>query len=176
MFDVFTQAIYDDQIIQPAYSTIAGQDYQFPFANFNYESYSDNVRRSATLSRYESTTNSGTTVLIDVDAVFGYGTDRGGDTASAELQGTLILRSAGTGDVTISAAVTVPFINENSEERRFPRGTLELKAEDGSRIELTAANGVTDTFDVILNNNGVDTIRLSEPWDNWNERLSFNQP
>ncbi len=113
-------------------------------------------------------------MLIDVDTVFGYGIDQGNDTASAELQGTLVLRSPGTGDVTISAAVTVPFINENSEERRFPRGTLELQAEDGSRIELTADNGDIDTFDVVLSNDGVETISLSEPWDDWIERLSFN--
>ena len=262
VFDVFTQAIYDDQLIQPAYSTIEGKDYQFPFANSDYETYSenectdggvvtqrrspiscdgrcfsstrmlyacsssghsllgrvdtesdysgltrmydslavtsgggqqssidgnlgiyrsgskisDNIRRNATLSRYESTSNSGTTVLIDVDTVFGYGTDQGDGTASAELQGTLVIRSPNTGDVIISAIVTVPFINENSEERRFPRGTLKLQAEDGSRIELTADNGNIDTFDVILTNDDVDTITVTEPWDDWIERLSFNQP
>ncbi len=260
VFDVFTQSIYDNQLRRPEYSTIAGQDYYFPFANSSLATYSDNdcidggvathrsspqscsgrcfssttmlyacsssdhsmlgrmdiesdyssstntydalavtyvdgkkasitgnlglmrlgtkyssnLRRSATLSRYESTTNSATTVLIDVDTVFGYGTDQGNSTASAELQGTLVLRSPSTGDDSISATVTVPFINENSEERRFPRGTLELQAEDGSRIEITADNGDIDTFDVILSNDGVETIRLSEPWDDWIERLSFN--
>ncbi len=262
VFDVFTQAIYDDQLLQPEYSTIAGQDYQFPFENSNYQSYSENectdggvvtqrrsptscdgrcfsstsmlyacsssgyswlgrldtesgyssvtrmydaltitstdgqrsyidgtiginrlgskisdkVRLNAALSRYESTSSNGTTVLTNVDTVFGYGTDQGDDTASAELQGTLVIRSSNTGDTTITATVTVPFLNENSEERRFPRGTLELQAEDGSRIELTADNGDRDTFDVTLSNNGVDTLTLSEPWGDWIERLSFNQP
>lgn len=261
VFDVFTQAIYDDQLIQPAYSVITGQDYHFLFANSDYESYSENectdggvvtqrrsptscdgrcfsstrmlyacsfsghsllgrvetesdysgstrmhdtlaitsgdgqqsyidgsiginrlgskisnnIRRSSTLSRYESTTSSGTTVLTDVDTVFGYGTDQGNGTASAELQGALLLRSPVTGDVIISATVTVPFINENSEERRFPRGTLKLQAEDGSHIELTADNGNKDSFDIILSNDDVDTITLSEPWGDWIERLSFNQ-
>ncbi len=261
VFDAFTQSIYDDQLRQPEYSTIAGQVYWFhPFQDPRYDTYSENdcidggvatyrrspvscsghcfsstvmlyacstsdhsllgrmdtesdfssstrmydaltvtyvdgkqssitgnlgfirlgtklsanLRRSATLSRYESTTNSATTVLIDVDTVFGYGTDGSNGTASAELQGELVLRSPGTGDDIISATVTVPFINENSEERRFPRGTLELQAEDGSRIEITADNGDIDSFDVILSNVGVETIRLSEPWDDWIERLSFN--
>ncbi len=262
VFDVFTHAIYDDQLISPEYSTIEGRRYEFPFANSNYASYSENacaaggvvtqrrsptscdgrcfsstrmlyacassdlsllgridvssdfsstantydalslkvanikqslisgslgfyrlgseissnIRRSAKITRYESTQSSGKIVLIDVDTVFGYGTDSGDGTASAQMQGTLALSSPRTGDTMITATVTTPFINENSEQRRFSRGSLELQAEDGSRLVLTAKNENAETFNVILSNDSADTITLSEPWDDWIERLSFTQP
>ena len=259
VFDVFTQAIYNDQLIQPAFSTIEGQRYEFPFVNSNYANYTENkcteggvithrssptscdgrcfssttmlygctsnglsylgrietdsgysssskmhdaltltigdsqqfyingtlgfsrlgskisgnIRRNAMVSRYESSSDSGIIVLTDVETVFGYGTDQGDATASAELQGQFIIRSPATGDVSISASVSEPFINENSDVRRFPSGMLTLKAEDGSRIDITASNGDADTFDISVSSRDNDAVNFSEPWDTWIERLSF---
>lgn len=64
--------------------------------------------------------------------------------------------------------------SEISENRRFARGTLELQAQDGSRIVLTADNEDAETFEVIVSRDNVDTVVLSEPWADWIERLSFD--
>ncbi len=135
--------------------------------------YSDDFRVFAELLRYEASISTGTTLLTNVDSVFGYGRDEGGGTASAELSGSLTMASPLIDNASVTVTTPVRFVNESSELRTFPVGTLRIDAEDGSAIELEADNGDASSFAITLSVNGVIQESSTEQWDDWLEWLSF---
>ena len=51
-------------------------------------------------------------------------------------------------------------------------GTLEVVAEDGSQLVLSAENGDAETVSINISNNG-DSESLTQPWSLWLNNLTL---
>jgi len=83
------------------------------------------------------------------------------DTDAASVYGSVTVASSEDGTITV---VMDPPLNTGGEDEYPSTGTLSLTHSDGSSMVLNADNGNPETFDFVINDNGVVSSG-SERWD-----------
>ena len=98
---------------------------------------------------------------------------------SAAMTGSYTIRSAPTGSELLQVRIIDDFIFDVlpgtpgfsfDDNLSFMTGTLEVVAEDGSQLILSAENGDLRTVSINISNNG-DSESLTQPWSLWLNNL-----
>jgi len=118
--------------------------------------------------------SAGTIELTDSQTYFSYCVACW-SSAISQLGGTQVLRTPITGSHSLTVKTVVDFENNISAGDTFTVGKLVIEADDGSRIELNADNGIPTEVDIAVVSNK-KIVHTTEPWHIWIYDWNFQIP